>query len=80
MPPWLRRTFKITNDETRAGYDDIMGNINAAKLAVKRAVGTDDEQTAKAELQATEQAATDYLQAVPEDQRAYGQDLKVVRL
>ena len=39
---------------------------------MKRAAGTDDEQTAKAELQATEQAATDYLQAVPEDQRAYG--------
>ena len=67
-----RRTFKITNDETRAGYVDIMGQIDAAKLAVKRAAGTDDEQTAKAELQAKEQAATDYLQEVPEDQRAYG--------
>ena len=50
MPPWLRRTFKITNDETKAGYDDIMDQIDAAKLAVKRAAGTDDEQTATAEL------------------------------
>ena len=54
MPPWLRRTFKITNDETKAGYDDIMDQIDAAKLAVKRAAGTDDEQTAAAELQAKE--------------------------
>ena len=72
MPPWLRRTFKITNDETKAGYDDIMDQIDAAKLAVKRAAGTDDEQTATAELQAKKQAAADYLHGVPEDQRTYG--------
>ena len=72
MPPWLRRNFKITNDETKAGYNDIMDQINAAKLAVKRAAGTDDEQTATAELQAKEQAAADYLHGVLEDQRAYG--------
>ena len=72
IPPWLRRTFKITNDETKAGYNDILDKIDAAKLAVKRAKGTVDEQEAVAELQAKEQEAADYLHGVPENQRAYG--------
>ena len=72
IPAWLRRTFKITDNETKAGYNDIMDQIDAALLAVKRAAGTDEEQTAVAELQAKEQAAADYLHGVPENQRAYG--------
>ena len=72
MPPWLRRTFKITDEVTRARYDDIMKQIDEAKVAVKRAAGTSDLQTATEELQELEQAAEDYLSKVPEDQRTYG--------
>ena len=36
--------FKITDDETKAGYNDIVDQIDAAKMAVKRAKGTDEEQ------------------------------------
>ena len=43
-----------------------------AEKNIKRAAGTDEEQTAVGELQAEEQAAADYLHGVPENQRAYG--------
>ena len=51
----------------KAGYNDLVDQVTAAKLAMKRAVGTGSEPAAKANLQAKEQAATDYLDDMPED-------------